>query len=172
MHRDLQTWWRHLWLDRGDTREALGGESGIEALARHVTACEQRHGGQIRVCVEAALPWRYLWRGDSARTRALAMFGKLRVWDTEANNGVLVYALLADRALEIIADRAVQARVETHTWSAALDAARAALVQHEGLQRGLMAAVDVVSQALAQQYPLGVAGSSPGNELPDEPVLP
>jgi uncharacterized membrane protein len=170
--RSLGGWWRHLWLDRDDTRRALGGDAGVAALAQRIGAGERRHGAQLRVCVEAALPWRYLWRGDAPRTRALAMFSKLRVWDTEANNGVLIYALLADRALEIVADRGVQARIDPQTWSAALDAARQALNDSGGLQHGLIAAVAVVSQALEALYPAEAsARGGDGNELPDEPVL-
>ncbi|HMX11701.1 MAG TPA: TPM domain-containing protein [Burkholderiaceae bacterium] len=173
--RDLRTWWRQLWLDRDDTRRALGGPAGIEALAGRIGESERRHGAQIRVCVEAALPWRYLWRGDAPRVRALAMFAKLRVWDTEANNGVLIYALLADRALEIVADRGVQARVSAETWRSALAAARQALDAQAGLQHGLIAAVDVLSPELERLYPsatgAGVNGKTGANELPDEPVL-
>lgn len=177
--RDLRTWWRHLWLDRDDTRRALGGPEGIAALAQRIAESERHHGAQVRVCVEAALPWRYLWRGDAPRTRALAMFSKLRVWDTEANNGVLVYALLADRALEIVADRGVQARVSPDTWRGALAATQQALSEQAGLQHGLIAAVDVVSPVLERLYPpAGDAGMNgrensrgSGNELPDEPAL-
>ena len=173
--RDLRTWWRHLWLDRDDTERALGGPAGIEALAQRIAESERCHGAQIRVCVEAALPWRYLWRGDAPRERALAMFGKLRVWDTEANNGVLIYALLADRALEIVADRGVQARVSANTWQGAIAAARQAVHTQAGLQHGLIAAVNVVSPVLERLYPAvssaGIDGIGRGNELPDEPVL-
>jgi uncharacterized membrane protein len=173
--RDLQTWGRHLWLDRDDTRRALGGPSGIEALAQRVRESERRHGAQIRICVEAALPWRYLWRGDAPRARALAMFAKLRVWDTEANNGVLIYALLADRALEIVADRGLQARVSADTWRDALAAARQALSpqtgERAGLQQGLIAAVGQLSPVLERLYPDRDAAGGGSNELPDEPIL-
>lgn len=169
--RDLRIWWRHLWLDRDDTRRALGGPAGIAALAQRIGDSERRHGAQIRVCVEAALPWRYLWRGDAPRTRALAMFSKLRVWDTAANNGVLIYALLADRALEIVADRDVQARASADTWRSALAAAQQALGAQASLQHGLVAAVDVVSPVLERLYPPVTEAGAPGNELPDEPAL-
>ena len=75
-----------------------------KARLTRVAASEKRHSGEIRVCAEAGLPLSYLWRGASARERALAMFGKLRVWDTEHNNGVLIYLLLAEHAIEIVAD--------------------------------------------------------------------
>ena len=77
-----------------------------------MAASERRHSGEIRVCVEAGLPLSYLWRGATARERAVTMFGKLRVWDTEHNNGVLIYLLLAEHRIEIVADRGLNRHVE------------------------------------------------------------
>ncbi|MBA2723381.1 MAG: TPM domain-containing protein, partial [Methylibium sp.] len=93
---------RHRWLDEDDVRRALG----VDALARieaRVRASEAHHSGEIRVCVEAGLPLSYLWRDAAPRERAVTLFGKLRVWDTENNNGVLIYLLLAEHAIEIVA---------------------------------------------------------------------
>ena len=80
---------RHRWLDETDARRALD-EAALARLAERVRRSESRHSGEIRLCVEAGLPLSYLWRGAPPRERALAMFGKLRVWDTEHNNGVLI----------------------------------------------------------------------------------
>jgi uncharacterized membrane protein len=95
---------RHRWLDETDTRRALGPEA-LSRIEQRIAQSEARHGGEIRVCVEAGLPLSYLWRDASARERAVSMFGKLRVWDTEVNSGVLIYLLLAEHAIEIVADR-------------------------------------------------------------------
>ena len=100
---------KHRWLDDRDALRALGADA-LERLARRVEASERRHTGEIRVCVEAGLPFSYLWRGATARERAVQMFGKLRVWDTEHNNGVLIYLLLAEHRIEIIADRGLARR--------------------------------------------------------------
>jgi uncharacterized membrane protein len=80
---------RHRLLDEGDARRALGPDA-LTRLAQRVAASERGHSGEIRICVEASLPLSYLWRGATARERAVRMFGKLRVWDTEHNNGVLI----------------------------------------------------------------------------------
>ena len=100
---------RHLWLDADDALRAVG-EAGIGRLEARVRASEQEHSGQICLCVEASLPPSYLWRHvargesieDVVRDRALTLFGKQRVWDTEHNNGVLVYLLLAEHRIEIV----------------------------------------------------------------------
>ncbi|MDP3172207.1 MAG: TPM domain-containing protein, partial [Polaromonas sp.] len=108
---------KHLWLDADDTRRAIPAAM-LDRLQRRVAASEQRHSGEIRICVEAGLPLSYLWRGASARERAVTMFGKLRVWDTEHNNGVLIYLLLADHAIEIVADRGLARHVDAAQWQA------------------------------------------------------
>jgi uncharacterized membrane protein len=95
---------KHRWHDETDARRALD-EVALTRLQTRVQSSETRHRGEIRVCVEAGLPLSYLWRDATPRERALAMFGKLRVWDTEHNSGVLIYLLLAERAIEIVADR-------------------------------------------------------------------
>ncbi|MEO6015952.1 MAG: TPM domain-containing protein, partial [Polaromonas sp.] len=95
---------KHLWLDASDTRRAIPPDM-LERLTRRVAASEQRHSGEIRLCVESSLPISYLWRlrsqtplSELIRQRAITLFGKLRIWDTERNNGVLVYLLLAEQA--------------------------------------------------------------------------
>ncbi len=105
---------RHLWLDRSHTARAIPAATA-ERLRQRIAASEQRHSGEVRICVEASLPASYLWRHlrqrlpirQIVRQRALMMFSKLRVWDTEHNNGVLIYLLLAERAIELVADRGV-----------------------------------------------------------------
>src|SRR5439155_17490452 len=97
---------------------------GIGALQRaqqRVAASETGHSGEIRVCVEAGLPWSYLRRHATPRERAVAMFGKLRVWDTEHNNGVLIYLLLAEHAIEIVADRGLSRHVAAAQWRTVAD---------------------------------------------------
>eukprot|EP01034_Spumella_vulgaris_P014511 gene14511-18528_t len=100
----IQRFLKHRWLDEADTRRAIPRDL-LERLRQRVAASEKRHSGEIRIYVEAGLPTSYLLRNATARERAVAMFGKLRVWDTEHNNGVLVYLLLAEHAIEIVADR-------------------------------------------------------------------
>ncbi|WP_231402394.1 TPM domain-containing protein [Caenimonas aquaedulcis] len=159
---------RHRWLDESDTRKAIPPEL-VERLARRVAASEKRHTGEVRIYVEAGLPMSYLWRGASARERAVAMFGKLRVWDTEQNNGVLIYLLLAERAIEIVADRAVHRAVPPAEWQAIVGRMGAAL--HEGrFEDGITQALEEVSALLVAHFP-APDGAENVNELPDEPVL-
>ena len=132
-------------------------------------ASERRHSGEIRICVEAGLPWSYLWRGASARERAVTLFGKLRVWDTEHNNGVLIYLLLAEHAIEIVADRGIDARVSDEEWAAM--ARRMGQAFREGrFEDGLTQALSEVSALLVEHFPLA-PGAADGNELPDAPVV-
>lgn len=111
----LARMWKHRWMDEADVRRAAPPEL-LSKLERYVAASEARHSGEIRICIEAGLPMSYLWRDATPRERAIAMFGKLRVWDTQHNNGVLIYLLLAEHAIEIVADRAVSTPVNHDFW--------------------------------------------------------
>ena len=158
---------RHRWHDETDAARALDA-AALARLEARVAASERRHSGEIRICVEASLPLAYLWRDASARERAIALFGKLRVWDTEHNNGMLVYLLLAERAIEIVADRGLGRHVSDAQWRAVVDALRADL-QAGRFEAGLARAVDAVDALLAREFALPAGAANP-NELPDRPV--
>ncbi|MGZ5272158.1 MAG: TPM domain-containing protein [Ramlibacter sp.] len=163
----LQRLLRHRLLDDRDTRRAIP-PALTERLAQRVAASERRHTGEIRIYVEAALPTSYLLRGATPRQRAVAMFGKLRVWDTEHNNGVLLYLLLAERAIEIVADRGLARRVDPGEWQRILQRMGAAF--REGrYEDGLTQALEEVSALLVAHFPAD--GQPRPNELPDAPVL-
>ena len=130
---------------------------------------ERRHRGEICFAVESALHWRDVWNRVDSRQRAEAAFAQLRVWDTEANNGVLVYLLLADHRIEIVADRGLHDLVSAEQWRGICQ------LMEERLRAGdpedaALAGVAAVSELLAGHFPQqpGVADE---NELPDMPRL-
>lgn len=159
---------RHRWVDERDVRRALP-PAALDRLQARVADSERSHTGEIRICIEGGLPLSYLWRGATARERAVALFGKLRVWDTEANNGVLVYLLLADHAIELVVDRGLHREVSAEHWQAIVDGLRNDLRQGR-FEDGLMRAVDAVHAALQRHFP-AAAGAANANELPDRPHL-
>lgn len=157
---------RHLWLDADDAFRALG-EDGLDRLEQRVSASERRHSGQICLCVEASLPLRYLWRnlrhgeaiGDIIRDRAITVFGKQRVWDTECNNGVLIYVQLAEHRIEIVADRGLARHVEDAHWRAIVEPLGAAC-RAGRLESGLEAAIDAVGHELETWFPRQTADTA------------
>ena len=159
---------KHRWLDETDARRALD-DAALERLAARVQAGEARHRGEIRLCIEAGLPLSYLWRAAPPRERALAMFGKLRVWDTEHNNGVLIYLLLAEHAIEIVADRGLSRHVPPEQWHT-LARSMSVAFKAGRFEEGLAAAIDAVEQPLLQHFPLAEGSTNP-NELPDVPFV-
>jgi len=159
---------RHRWIDEADTRRAIP-TALVEQLTRRVAASEKRHSGEVRIYVEAGLPLSYLWREAKPRERAIAMFGKLRVWDTEQNNGVLIYLLLAEHAIEIVADRGLAQKVGPGTWQAIVQHMRESFRQGR-FEDGLTQALEEVSALLVEHFPRAL-GAADRNELPDEPVL-
>jgi uncharacterized membrane protein len=176
MFQRLATLWRHLWLDESDTRRTLG--DGAQArLAARVAQSETRHSGEVRLCVEASLPPSYLWRHLAQRTpvpqlarqRARMLFSKLGVWDTERNNGVLIYLLLAERRIEIVADRAIHAVAGDAVWNALVQRMAQAFAAGQ-YEAGLTQAVDGVTEQLVAHFPLRPGERNP-NELPDAPAM-
>ncbi len=159
---------KHRWLDETDTRRALGADA-LQRLEARVAASETGHSGEIRLCVEAGLPMSYLWRGASARQRAVALFGKMGVWDTEHNNGVLIYLLLAEHAIEIVADRGLTRCVPKGQWDSLVANMREAF-RAGRFEPGLNEAVDAVDRLLRQHFSLAPGQSNP-NELPNSADL-
>jgi uncharacterized membrane protein len=158
---------RHRWHD--DQSRHLLPAAALDRLAERVVASERQHSGEIRICIENGLPNTYLWRGATVRERAVAMFGKLRVWDTEQNNGVLIYLLLAEHAIEIVADRALVQKVPDPIWKAIV-ARMSTSFREARFEEGLTQALDEVSALLVQHFPLAHGERRP-NELPDAPVV-
>ena len=159
---------KHRWLDETDTQRALG-KGALQRIEARVAESEKHHRGEIRVCVEAGLPLSYLWRDARVHERAVAMFGKLRVWDTEDNAGVLIYLLLADHRIEIVADRGLTGRVDDAEWSRVCR-----LIEQEMRaghpEQAVIEGIGAVSELLALHWPQSDAHPDE-DELPNRPHL-
>ncbi len=174
MLNKLKTIARHVWLDASDAERAIGPDL-LERLTRRVAASEARHTGEVRIYVEAALPLSYLQRMDAHHTlsqiirqRAVMLFSKLRVWDTEHNNGVLIYLQLAEHAIEIVADRGIAQHVPPAQWQAITQQMSQAFKANR-FEEGLTQALAEVSAVLVNYFP-AVPGELPRlNQLPNEP---
>jgi uncharacterized membrane protein len=141
--------------------------AALNAIEAAIKASEALHVGEIRFAVEGALDGEPLFKGQTARERAIEVFSKLRVWDTEHNNGLLIYLLLADRAIEIVADRGIHARVGEAEWSRVCRDMEAAFGQSH-FEAGVVSGVQAVTRHLARHFP---AGAEDLNELPDRPEV-
>lgn len=166
---------KHLWLDASDARRAIPPDM-LTRLARRTAASEGRHSGQIRICVEASLPMSYLWRLGQHTTmaqlvhqRAVMMFSKLRIWDTELNNGVLIYLQMAERTIEIVADRGLNQHVAPEEWKAMTNRMGSAFASGR-FEDGLTQALEEVSAVLVGHFPV-TSNPQKSVGLPDEPFL-
>ncbi|SEN62329.1 TPM domain-containing protein [Bradyrhizobium sp. OK095] len=139
----------------------------LDRIEQAIRQSEATHSGQVRFVVEGALDGRPLFSNQQARERALDMFAHLRMWDTAHNNGVLIYLLLADRDVEIIADRGIDAKVGAAGWETICRAMEAEFGSGQ-FERGVIGGIAAVSRELAKHFPPG--GPHP-NELPDAPVV-
>jgi uncharacterized membrane protein len=161
---------RHRWTDES---HRTFSDASLRKLQALIAASESQHSGEIRLCIESGLPNSYLLRADAMpellRQRALAQFGRLRVWDTEHNNGVLIYLCLAEHAIELVADRGVHRRVAPGHWGDVVSKLGSALSKGD-VEGGLAQAVQEVSTVLSEHFPLK-RGDVNVNELPDSPVV-
>ncbi|HLS86927.1 MAG TPA: TPM domain-containing protein [Burkholderiales bacterium] len=140
--------------------------SSLSRIEQAVAESENLHGGQIRFAVEAALEPAELLRGVSARERAIEVFSELRVWDTEANNGVLLYLLLADHDVEIVADRGYNGKVRPDEWEAVCREMEASL-RGGRYEEAVLEGIRGIAELVAPHFP---AGSGRG-ELSDRPAV-
>jgi TPM domain len=165
-HRKVSGIGRHLVTDHRSVHRAFP-PAVLKRIEAAIAAGELQHAGQLRFAVEGGLPFAHLARGEDPRERALDVFSRLRVWDTEENCGVLVYVLLADKDVEIVADRGIHRRVGDETWQQVCRAMEAAFRERR-FEEGALVGIKAISTLLAQHFPRG--GSGP-NELPDQAIV-
>jgi uncharacterized membrane protein len=139
----------------------------LDRIEQAIKRGEATHSGQVRFVVEGALDGRPLFRNQPARERALDVFSHLRIWDTAHNNGVLIYLLLADRDVEIIADRGIDAKVGAEGWETICRAMEAEF-RSGRFEHGVISGIEAVSRELATHFP---PQGPHANELPDAPVV-
>jgi uncharacterized membrane protein len=157
---------KHLFTDHAAARRAFPAPA-LRAITDAVALGETRHDGELRFVIEASLPLRHLWRHTMAHQRALEVFSQLRVWDTEHNSGVLIYVLLADRHVEIVADRGINAKMDDAAWQVIVKQMQNEFAAGR-FEQGAVAGIKAISDLLALHFP---PGTSNPNELPDEPVM-
>jgi uncharacterized membrane protein len=157
---------RHIFFTRARTRRYFSPQvlADIESAIRDV---EREHAGEIRFVVETALDMAELVQDIAPRQRALQIFGQLGVWDTEHNNGVLIYLLLADRIVEIVADRGIAGRIAQSDWDGVCHQMQRSFRERR-FSEGSVAGIRGVGRLLSRHFP-GRAGGA--NELPNQPVL-
>lgn len=163
---DLKRFWRHIAMTPRQARRAFP-HSALEAIRRAVATHEKRHRGEVRFAVEAELTTLQLWRDLGSRERAIQVFSQLGAGRTAERTGVLVYVLLADHRVEIVADSGIAAKVAQAEWQAVCATMQEAF-RAGRFEEGAVAGVEAVSALLERHFP---AGDENRNELPDQPVM-
>ena len=164
--RKLTRIFRHLVAGRWQVARCFPG-SAMRRIDQAIRDSERLHNGELRFVVEAGLDWHDLWRGLTPRQRAIELFSQLRIWDTAHNSGVLIYLLLAERDIEIIADRGLHAKVGQVEWESLCRSMEAEFRQGH-FEEGVLQGMARISALLARHFP--AHGPNP-DELPDAPVI-
>ena len=165
---DWGRWFRHLFYTNGAMRRAFPAAT-LDAIEAEITESETLHDAEIRFAVEGALEPAGVWRGKKPRDRALEVFAGLGVWDTEHNNGVLIYVLLADHDVEIVADRGYNERVTREQWAAVCDEMRG-MFRQDRFREGSLVGVRAVDKLVMPHFPPR-KGPRKADELPNRPTM-
>jgi uncharacterized membrane protein len=159
--------WRHLVSDHHTARRAFP-PAVFDRIQQAIAEGERTHVGQVCFAVEAALPLSLVLQHENPRARALETFGRLRVWDTEHNSGVLVYVLLADRDVEIVADRGIHRKVGESAWRKICETMETEFAKGR-FEEGAIAGIQAISALLGRHFPRDKPGGK--NEISDRPVI-
>ena len=162
----IQRFAKHMLTPHGQVKRAFSPKA-LLAIETAIQASEALHAGEIRIAIEGALDGSPLFKGQSPRERALDVFSHLRVWDTENNNGLLIYVLLADRAVEIVADRGIHSKVSSSVWQEICDEMKASFRQSR-FEDAVLKGIHAVTRQLTEHFP---SRGPRRNELSDEPAL-
>jgi len=167
--KTITRWIRNLWMDASDVQRNLRADS-LGRLEERVRVSETRHRGELRLCIEGGLTWQALRQGQTANDRAAELFSNLGVWNTEHNNGVLIYLLLAERRIEILADRGISSQVDKQAWQTMVDGIAHHLHQRD-YETGLAQAIDDVGAWMRKLYPVNTPHTDNPDELPNAVVI-
>ncbi len=167
---------RHLFSHPWQVKRHFSAQA-LHNIETAITASETRHTGEIRFVVEAGLHPYEIFYSKTPRQRGIELFGRLNIWDTEQNNGVLVYLLLADRDVEIVADRSIDKPIGYDYWDAMCHEMEV-LFRRGEFEAGVLLGIDKVSAALEQHFPIASIQNQrkrtvkrKQNELPDKPLI-
>lgn len=161
-------WLQHLWIGPAHVSRAFS-KADFLAIEQAISEGESRHRGELRFAIESSLSSSELWNEVDARERAIDVFSHFRMWDTELNSGVLIYVLWADHAVELVADRGVDARVDDAVWQEACALIGSACARKRPVQ-GVLEAIALLNDALAQALPATSYPRNP-NELSNRPLI-
>lgn len=157
-------WFRHLF---APSSRRWFPAARMQRIAAAIAQSEQSHSGEISFAVEPGLRLSAVLAGQSARDRAQELFAQLGVWDTRANNGVLLYLLLAEHRIELVADRGFEGKVDAAQWRHVCQLIEQYL-QADEPETAIVRGVDALTALMAGAFPV-ILGQPGDNELPDEP---
>lgn len=162
----FRRWLQNLGIAHFALRRRFPAET-LAAIDSAIAVSERTHSAEIRCAIETKLAPRRLYAGQDSAARARQLFASLGMWDTAGNNGVLLYVLLAEQKIEIVADRGFVAHVTNEQWDDICKEVAAAFAAGN-YGPGVLNAVDRISALACRYFP---GDGNDGNELPDRTVV-
>ncbi len=162
----LSRWFKHAFMPPWRWRLSFPSDV-LKDIENAVKQSETQHRGELRFAIENALAPGWVWHGINGRHRAIEIFSNLQVWDTEENSGVLIYVLLADREVHILADRGISRCVDQTEWDSIARMMQTEFRQGD-FRKGAVSGIEAITVLLAKHFP---ARSENLNELPNRPVI-
>jgi uncharacterized membrane protein len=163
---NIKRWLKHCFMPPWYWRLKFSNAT-LSSIEQAITQSEHLHKGELRFAIENALAPIWVWRGMSVYQRATEIFSSLRIWDTEENSGVLIYLLLADREVHILADRGIAGKVAQAEWQSIAEVMQGEFKQ-DHYQAGALQGISLITDLLAKHFP---PGANKLNELPNRPVI-
>jgi uncharacterized membrane protein len=139
----------------------------LKRIEDAIAKSETQHFGEIRFIVESHLSFWEIVHNKTPKKRALEVFAKYHLWDTEQNNGVLIYLLLADHDFEILGDRGIHQHIGDNGWQTISDEMEAMFRKGE-FEMGVIFGIHQISKALVSHFP---ASGPNENELPNKTIV-
>ena len=164
--KSISRFFRHLVSNPWQVKRHFSAPA-LHNIEQAIVASEKKHAGELRFAVEAGLhPYEILSK-KSPKKRAIELFARLNIWDTEHNNGVLIYLLLADRDVEIVADRGIHQHVGHHGWEAICHEMETMFRQSK-FEAGVLHGIEKISGVLERHYP---TMDKRKNEISNKPLI-
>lgn len=137
-------------------------EEEKQLIVQAIQTAEHRTSGEVRIYIESHCEF-----VDPVR-RAKEIFDGLKMYETTARNGVLLYVAMKDRQLAVFGDEGIHAKVGNAFWNAEVNKMLSHFNQNN-FTAGIVEIIGAIGEVLSTHFPYDAKKDT--NELSDEIVF-